>query len=101
MKQVGILTLEYIQEVVCQLGEQYGAERIWLFGSYARGEATEDSDVDLRIDKGRIFCFEYLDLIEDLEEALGVSVDLVGTSSILPYFKERITKEEILLYEDK
>ncbi len=101
MKQVGILTLEYIQEVVCQLGEQYGAERIWLFGSYARGEATKDSDVDLRIDKGRIFGLEYVGLVLDLEKTLGVSVDLLESNSVQEYFKERITKEEILLYGDK
>ena len=43
-----------IQTVVSRLGREYGAQRIWLFGSYARGDMSPASDIDLRIDKGRI-----------------------------------------------
>ena len=43
-----------IKSVVSRLGREYGAQRIWLFGSYARGDVTPTSDIDLRIDKGRI-----------------------------------------------
>ena len=49
-----ILTLLDIKKRVSDLGSQYGAERIFLFGSYARGEATVDSDIDLRIDRRHI-----------------------------------------------
>lgn len=41
-----------IQEIVSSLGSQYGVEKIYLFGSYARGDADENSDIDLRIDRG-------------------------------------------------
>lgn len=41
------LKINDIQSIVADLGKQYGAERIYLFGSYARGDATFDSDVDL------------------------------------------------------
>ena len=40
-----------IKSVVSRLGREYGAQRIWLFGSYARGDMTPTSDIDLRIDK--------------------------------------------------
>lgn len=43
-----------IRKFVSKRAEEYGAERVYLFGSYARGEATENSDIDLHIDKGRI-----------------------------------------------
>lgn len=49
-----ILDLRDIQQKVSDLGCQYGVERIFLFGSYARGEATADSDIDLRIDRWHI-----------------------------------------------
>ena len=45
-------TIAEIKEIVAALAAQYGAERIYLFGSYARGDADKDSDIDLRIDKG-------------------------------------------------
>ena len=43
-----------IRAIVDPIARAYGAERIFLFGSYARGEATPESDIDLRIDKGTI-----------------------------------------------
>ena len=48
------ITVHGIRRVVSKLGEQYGAERIYLFGSFARGDMTEESDIDLRIAKGRV-----------------------------------------------
>ena len=71
-----------IRSVVSRLGREYGAQRIWLFGSYARGDMTPASDIDLRIDKGRIRGIEMGGLLLDLEEALGVPVDLVPTGSL-------------------
>ena len=50
----GVLELNNIRNGVAELGEMYGAERIYLFGSYARGDAKSDSDIDFRIDKGNI-----------------------------------------------
>ena len=45
-------TVSEIKDIVSRLAKQYGAERIYLFGSYARGDSTPASDIDLRIDKG-------------------------------------------------
>ena len=47
-------TLSEIKTIVSRLAKQYGAERIYLFGSYARGDMMDTSDIDLRIDKGSI-----------------------------------------------
>ena len=49
-----IYTIPEIKNIVCPLAKEYGAERVYLFGSYARGESTKNSDIDLRIDKGNI-----------------------------------------------
>lgn len=93
------LDLDEIRNTVTELGEQYGAERIYLFGSYARGEANPFSDIDLRIDKGRIrglFALSGFRLA--LEERLGAKVDLLTTGSLDQKFLDRIRPEEVLLY---
>ena len=91
--------LQEIKSVVSKLGNQYGAERIYLFGSYARGDMTDASDIDLRIDKGRIRGIEMGGLLLDLEDALGIPVDLVTTGSLSERFLNAIKKDEVLLYE--
>ena len=91
--------LQEIQSVVARLGNQYGAERIYLFGSYARGDMTDASDIDLRIDKGKIRGIEMGGLLLDLEAALGIPVDLVTTGSLSERFLNAIKKDEVLLYE--
>lgn len=95
-----IYTIEEIRKIVNEIAKQYGVERVTLFGSYARGEAKNDSDIDLRIDKGRIRgLFQLSGFHIDLEERLKVHVDVVVTDSLSKEFLERIKKEEILLYE--
>ena len=91
-------TLSEIKTIVSRLATQYGAERIYLFGSYARGDVTDTSDIDLRIDKGSIHGFQLGGLLLDLGASLGVPVDLVPTSSLDQRFLNAIQKEEILLY---
>lgn len=88
-----------IKAIVSHLAKQYGAERIYLFGSYARGDMTSNSDIDLRIDKGSIRGFQLGGLLLDLEDSLGVPVDLVPTSSLDQRFLDSIRKDEVLLYE--
>ena len=78
---------------------KYGAQRVYLFGSYARGDMDEASDVDLRIDKGRIRGLELASLLLDLEAALGMSVDLIPSGSLDSDFLAAIRDDEVLLYE--
>ena len=88
-----------IQPIVAELAQKYGAQRVYLFGSYAWGDMDEASDVDLRIDKGRIKGLELASLLLDLEDALGVSVDLISTVSLDKEFLSAIKEDEVLLYE--
>lgn len=96
-----VLNIEDIRKSARKYGKQYGAERIYLFGSYARGEATKDSDVDLRVDRGTIRGFAMGGLLNDIEETLGKKVDLLSTGALRKDFLEEIKKEEILLYEQQ
>ena len=92
-------TIEEIKQIVAALAAQYGADRIYLFGSCARGDANQDSDIDLRIDKGAIRGLQIGGLATDLEEALGIPVDLVPTGSLDSKFLKSISDDEVLLYE--
>ena len=92
-------TLSEIKTIVSRLAKQYGAERIYLFGSYVRGDMTDTSDIDLRIDKGSIRGFQLGGLLLDLEDSFGIPVDLVPTSSLDQRFLDTIQKDEVLLYE--
>ena len=96
---MAVRTLSEIQDIVSRLARQLGAKRIFLFGSYARGDMNEDSDIDLRIDKGAIQGLQLAGLLLDLEDSLGVSVDLIPTTSLYPHFFESIHNDEVLLYE--
>ena len=71
---------------------------MYLFGSYAKGIADSESDIDFRIDKGDVRGIQFAGLYSDLEEILGKPVDLVTTSSLDESFRQSIAKEEILIY---
>lgn len=92
-------TIEEIKAIVEPIAQKYGVERVYLFGSYARGEASENSDVDLRIDKGSLKgMFALCGLYTEIEKALQTKVDILTTGSLEDDFLLKIQKEEVLLY---
>ena len=94
-----VLELREIRDAVTALGVQYGIGSAWLFGSYARGDATPESDVDLRIEQGNLRGFFALSALRlDLREQLGADVDLLTSDSLDERFLNHIRREEILLY---
>ena len=95
----GTQTISDIKRIVGEIARQYGVERIYLFGSYARGEATETSDIDLRIDRGLVHGLQFAGLLGDLEDALGRKVDLISTKGMDRQFRQTIAPDEVLLYE--
>lgn len=73
-----------------------------LFGSFARGEATEDSDVDLlvRFSK-RIGMFGFVGIGQDLEEALNRKVDLITEDSLSKYIRDDVMRDLKVIYEER
>ncbi len=105
-----IYTIDEISRRIQPVASAYGLQAVYLFGSYARGEATENSDIDLLIDTsgtnlrslfslGKLYC--------DLESALEKKIDLITLSSLeqttrLPsdeLFRNNIEKEKVKLYD--
>ncbi|NLW69988.1 MAG: nucleotidyltransferase domain-containing protein [Eubacteriaceae bacterium] len=94
-----IYTLNEIQSAVEPIAKQFGLERIYLFGSYARGEATASSDIDFRVDKGNIKgFFVFAALYNALADAFDKPVDVVTTHDLDREFLAEIADEEVLLY---
>lgn len=84
------------REAILKLASLHGASDVRMFGSVARGDATENSDVDLivRFDPDRSL-YDHGGLIVDLEELLGVKVDVVSESGMRERFREQVMKEAI------
>ena len=94
-----MLTINEISNIVSKLGKKYGIKNAYLFGSYAKGLANEDSDIDIIIDRGELNTYDsYYDLHEELVNELGTEVDLLATDGIKPRFFELIKNDRILLY---
>ena len=94
-----VYQIDEIKDIVAPIAQRYGAERIYLFGSYARGNASPDSDIDLRIDKGKIRgMFALSGLRIALLEKLQKNVDLLTTGSLDDDFLNEIKSEEVLIY---
>lgn len=90
-----------IKALLVPIAKTYGIKRLFLFGSYAKGEAREDSDIDLLIEKGKPMSLINLSSMrQDVMNALNLSVDLVTTAGIEDDFKRAIAGTEVLLYEE-
>ena len=70
-----------------------------MFGSYARGEATENSDLDFVMDKGDLKGLQYVSLVQDLEDEFNCHVDVISKGSSNKEFLKAVSNEEVLLYE--
>lgn len=85
---------ERIREHMPELHDTYKVARIGVFGSYARGSATESSDVDVAVEfSERVDLFHFIGLQEYLSEILGTKVDLVTFKGLKPLVKERVLNE--------
>lgn len=99
-----IYTIDEIKKIISPIAADYGIKTIYLFGSYARGEATADSDIDFRIDAPGIdSLFQMGALYADLEDAFGKKFDLI-TNASLKYnrdtlFLQNMRREEKIIYD--
>lgn len=76
--------------------------KAWLFGSYARGEETLESDVDILVEfdhSSPIGLFAYARMWRELQERLGLDVDLVEEGTLKPFAVESANQDKKLIYE--
>ena len=86
--------MNVLQRFKQEHGSEYGITQIGIFGSVARGEHTEESDVDVLVEAPVMSLFTQIGIKHQLEEMMGVPVDVVRKSKYMPpRFKARIEKE--------
>jgi predicted nucleotidyltransferase len=81
--------------------ETQPVKKVWLFGSYARGEECDESDVDLlvQLDYSQRIGLRYFGMYEDLKSLLGRSVDLVSEPFLKSFASQTVNRDKVLVYE--
>ena len=94
-----VYTIKEIKNIIKPILNKYGITDIYLFGSYARGEAKDSSDIDIYCNQGNIKTLIDQGLLEDeLESSLNKKVDIIFDSSYIDdYFKQQIKEDMIKL----
>ena len=94
-------TINEIKEKTVPIAKEYGIKSMSLFGSYARGDANDDSDVDIFIDKGKMrSLISYYMFVQELEKVLNCHVDVVTTGIEDKEFLQQIMIDGVLIYEE-
>lgn len=95
----GQYTIEELRNKIAPIAQQHGVQSVSLFGSYSKGTAADDSDIDLKIEKGKLrSLFQICGFRLAVEDALERPVDLVTSDSSDRDFLDMIAKDEVLLY---
>ena len=92
-------TIQELKNIITPIAQAHGVKSVSLFGSYSKGHANADSDVDMKIEKRQLrTLFQICGFRLAVEDALQCPVDLVTSESSDPTFLEMIKKDEVLLY---
>lgn len=95
-----MLEISTIRRAVQRVAQAYGLTRVTLFGSFARGETDDTSDVDLVVETSRPLGFARGAIYNELEEELGRPVYIVfGATNLYPFVREAFERGGVTLYE--
>ena len=90
--------LQANREKILEIAAKHGAYNVRIFGSVARGEATEESDIDFLVDVGEHHSSWFpVGLKLDLEDFLQQNVDIATQNSLHQLIRERVLREAVLL----
>jgi predicted nucleotidyltransferase len=99
MNERKLYTINEIKKKLSPVAKKYGVKRMYLFGSYARGEAKPSSDIDLRIDGNLGFGYiKYFAMSDDFQAKFRKPLDLTTTGALDDKFLREIEKDEVLVY---
>ncbi len=96
------MTTEAMTKKIAEYFRTQPVLKAWLFGSYARGEQREDSDVDILVvydDKARVSLLTHAGMIVDLEDMLHRPVDIVEDGTLMPFAVKSANNDKRLIYE--
>ncbi|MFA5220299.1 MAG: nucleotidyltransferase domain-containing protein [Bacilli bacterium] len=99
-ESTSILSFLTIKKSVAKIAEKYDIKRIYLFGSYVKGQATASSDIDLYMESD-LYGLEYFEFAEQLRGNLKKKVEVLSNKTIQEHSKidEEIKKTGVLIYE--
>ena len=93
-------SIDELKSIIVPIAKAYGVDAVSLFGSYSRGTADSDSDIDILIKKGKVSSlFALTGFRLALEDVLHKPVDIVTYTSADKDFLNIILKDEVLLYQ--
>jgi predicted nucleotidyltransferase len=103
-----IYSMDELRKKVSPIAERYQLRAVYVFGSYARNEATDESDVDVLVDitDSKVKGWVIGGLFDDLRDTLEKSIDLVTTGTLeqkstlerTPWFVENVNAERVQIY---
>lgn len=103
-----VYTIDELKQIITPIAQKYDIPSVYIFGSYARGEADDSSDVDVLFQRegSKVRGLMMGALYEDLRESLGKELDLLTEESLdqhdtrnkTPLFYENLQKEKIRIY---
>ena len=104
-----VYTVEQIRKLITPVALKYNLPAVYIFGSYARGDATDDSDIDILVDRTGTnlkSLFDMGGLYNDLNEVLGKQIDLITTAALeqkstkerTPWFYKNLNDEKVKIY---
>jgi uncharacterized protein len=99
-KNDNFINLEFLNDIQSYLKDK-PVIKGYLFGSYARGDANESSDIDLllELDYSKIIGWSFFAMEKELSILLGKKVDILTTESVSKFISESINKDKRLIYE--
>lgn len=95
------MSTEDIKTTIAEYFKTQPVLKAWLFGSFARGEETPNSDIDILVslDYSQHIGLRYFGMAIDLEKLLGREVDLVEDGQLLPFAQRTAEQDKTLIYE--
>jgi hypothetical protein len=95
------MNIQFIIQTIAEYFKTQPVLKAWLFGSFARGEQKEGSDVDILVmlDHSQSVGLKFFGMYEDLKELLGRNVDLVTDDALADFARQSVDNDKILIYE--
>ena len=103
---LSLLLLDMSEAMIDTIRDYFATQPVlkaWLFGSFARGEETPESDVDILVmfdhENASVVLMQYCHIMNELSDRIGRNVDLVEDGTLLPFAARTANKDKKLIYE--
>lgn len=94
-----MMTIDEIREKSSDVFKMYPVNTVMLFGSYAKGDQTENSDIDMIVKNSDLGFLEMSRIRQQLSSKIGKKIDLISEEDVSDVFRFLIQDEDVLIYE--